>query len=142
MRRPIETAGIIGRARPLRVPQVSETATSCYSNTDAVPPAGLEPAHPVPETGALSPELRERAGSDGTPSGGQRRNGMYPLRRMSDPRQTRDDDGNRAQSVWAAGAGVALGVGVGAAIFAATGVVIWDAIGPALGVAFGSIEQD
>ena len=29
---------------------------------DAVPPAGFEPAHPAPEAGALSPELRGRRG--------------------------------------------------------------------------------
>src|SRR5580704_6913009 len=39
--------------------------------TTGAPPAGLEPAPPAPEAGALSAELRGRAAQDARPSQGQ-----------------------------------------------------------------------
>jgi hypothetical protein len=35
-------------------------AAKTYAEDCLVPPAGFEPAHPAPEAGALSPELRGR----------------------------------------------------------------------------------
>ena len=47
---------------PAADPAIVEVARSAPHHPRFVPPAGFEPAHPAPEAGALSPELRGRRG--------------------------------------------------------------------------------
>ena len=42
--------------------RTTQDGRSTRQDSRRVPPAGFEPAHPAPEAGALSPELRGRRG--------------------------------------------------------------------------------
>ena len=52
------------------------------AEVQSVPPAGLEPAHPAPEAGALSSELRGRNGGDGLDATGILATGRSPSSRL------------------------------------------------------------
>jgi hypothetical protein len=53
-----DTVGAAGRAATVAVAALPKQRPARSEQVCVVPPAGFEPAHPPPEGGALSPELR------------------------------------------------------------------------------------